>query len=120
ARISFVGLSYGTLLGQLWAEWYPESVRAMVLDGVVSTTQSIGDGGADTQARGVQRTFDAMAKACEEDAACPLTDDGGMVAAYDELARRIEAGMARGDGVGPTQLAYAVFWATYDEGRWPA
>ena len=35
-RISFVGLSYGTLLGQLWAEWYPTSVRALVLDGVVS------------------------------------------------------------------------------------
>jgi hypothetical protein len=67
----------------------------------------------------VQRTFDAMAKACEGDPSCPLTDDGGMAAAYDELARRVEAGTASGDGVGPTQLAYAVFWATYDEGRWP-
>ena len=25
----------------------------------------------------------------------------------------------RRDGVGPTQLAYAVFWATYDVERWP-
>ncbi|MFL6206936.1 MAG: alpha/beta hydrolase [Acidimicrobiales bacterium] len=149
-RISFVGISYGTLLGQLWAEWYPTSVRAMVLDGVVSTTASTpdrshgddprrdqpgrgdrraaadeasadgdGDGDGEAQARAVDRTFDAMTAACAADASCPLADDGGLGVAYDELARRIETGTVAGHGVGPTQLAYAVFWATYDAARWP-
>jgi pimeloyl-ACP methyl ester carboxylesterase len=114
--ISFVGISYGTLLGQLWAEWYPGSVRAMVLDGVVST-----EGGSDdeAQARALEHTFAAMSTACAADRSCPVTDDGGVGPAYDELARRLEDGTLSGHGVGPTQLAYAVFWATYDEGRWP-
>jgi hypothetical protein len=99
----------------------------MVLDGVVSTSGSLGAGdggggggeGDTSQARGVQRTFDAMADACATDPACPLRDDGGLGAAYDELAGRIEEGQALAPGVGPTQLAYAVFWATYDQDRWP-
>jgi pimeloyl-ACP methyl ester carboxylesterase len=120
-RISFVGLSYGTLLGQLWAEWYPSSVRALVLDGVVSPSAlGQGGGGAAQQAAGVEATFAAMDEACASNDACPLRDEGGLVAAYDELARRVEGGAVTGHGVGPTQLAYAVFWATYDQATWPA
>ena len=119
ATISFVGLSYGTLLGQLWAEWYPTSVRALVLDGVVSPGMADGASGSVEQTVGVQRAFDAIASACTASASCPLQDDGGLVAAYDELARRIEAGEVHGDDVGPTQLTYAAFWATYDQATWP-
>jgi pimeloyl-ACP methyl ester carboxylesterase len=117
--ISFVGLSYGTLLGQLWAEWYPTSVRALVLDGVVSPGMAGGAGGSIEQTVGVQRSFDAIASACTASDGCPLQDDGGLGAAYDELARRIEAGEVGGHDVGPTQLTYAAFWATYDEATWP-
>jgi pimeloyl-ACP methyl ester carboxylesterase len=123
-RLSFVGLSYGTLLGQLWAEWYPTSVRALVLDGVVSPSRSGGATGSIEQAGGVEAVFDAMTAACRDDPACPVTDDGGLEEAYDELGRRIERGAVGGvgssRGVGPTQLAYAAFWATYDEATWPA
>ena len=119
-RISFAGLSYGTLLGQLWADWYPRSVRALVLDGVVSPGGS-GDEAARSveQARGVEASFDAIDAACTADPTCPVTAAGGLAAAYDELADRIERGEVGGDGVGPTQLAYAAFWATYDEETWP-
>jgi pimeloyl-ACP methyl ester carboxylesterase len=117
--ISFVGLSYGTLLGQLWAEWYPTSVRALVLDGVVSPGMAGGAGGSIEQTVGVQRSFDAIESACTASDSCPLQDDGGLGTAYDELARRIEAGEVRGHDVGPTQLAYAAFWATYDQATWP-
>ncbi|OJU84290.1 MAG: hypothetical protein BGO11_02175 [Solirubrobacterales bacterium 70-9] len=34
-RLNYVGWSYGTFLGQTYANMYPERVRAMVLDGVV-------------------------------------------------------------------------------------
>jgi pimeloyl-ACP methyl ester carboxylesterase len=117
-QISFVGLSYGTFIGQLWADSYPTSVRALVLDGVVDPR----GGGATTsteQADGVERVVGAMADACAGDPACPLTSQGGLLAAYDELARRVESGRVGGAGVGPTQLAYAVFYATYDRGTWP-
>jgi pimeloyl-ACP methyl ester carboxylesterase len=118
-RISFVGISYGTLLGQLWAEWYPESVRALVLDGVVSPAGAGGAGGSIAQTGAVEQSFTAIDAACEADPSCPLADIGGLAAGYDELARRIEDGAVRGSGVGPTQLAYAAFWATYDRETWP-
>jgi pimeloyl-ACP methyl ester carboxylesterase len=118
-QVSFVGISYGTLLGQLWAEWYPESVRALVLDGIVNPATAGGADVSDVQTRGVEATFHDIAEACAADARCPVADDGGLVAAYDELARRLEAGAGSGTGVGPTQLAYSVFWATYDRATWP-
>ena len=118
-RTSFVGISYGTLLGQLWAEWYPQSVRALVLDGVVTTADN-GATGSVEQAEGIDQVFGAIAGACDADPACPLRDDGGLGPAYDELSRRIEAGALDGSSVGPTQLAYAAFWATYDRATWPA
>lgn len=34
-KLTYVGLSYGTLLGQTYANMYPRRVRAMLLDGVV-------------------------------------------------------------------------------------
>ena len=57
--------------------------------------------------------------ACAADPTCPVTAAGGVLAAYDELARRLDAGEVGGPGVGPTQLAYAAFSATYAATRWP-
>jgi len=118
-RVSFVGLSYGTLIGLLWAEAYPTSVRAVVLDGVVDPAAT-GDATSLGQIAAIERSVDAMDAACAADPACPLTVQGlRLLDAYDEVARRIEAGELVGAGVGPTQLAYAVFSATYGEERWP-
>jgi pimeloyl-ACP methyl ester carboxylesterase len=37
-KLTYVGLSYGTYLGQTYANMFPDRVRAMLLDGVVSAT----------------------------------------------------------------------------------
>ena len=96
-RISFVGISYGTLLGQLWAEWYPTSVRALVLDGVVSPAPQAVPGGSDGAGRrGAGDLRCDRRRRAPPIPSCPLTDDGGLAAAYDELARRIEAGAVQG------------------------
>lgn len=117
-QLSFLGLSYGTLIGLLWAEAYPSSVRALVLDGVVDPAAAADVAGSPTQARAVDDALDAIDAACRADAGCPVAADGGVLAAYDELARRIEAGEVSGHQVGPTQLAYAAFAATYGPERW--
>lgn len=119
ATVSFVGLSYGTLLGALWADTYPSSVRALVLDGVVDPGASSDATGRD-QTDAIADTLDIIDKACtDQGPSCPLAGSGSALEAYDELARRIEAGEVAGHGVGPTQLAYAAFSATYDADRWP-
>lgn len=117
-QISFVGLSYGTFIGLLWAERYPSSVRAMVLDGVVDPSAE----GATTsrdQIRAVDDILDAIDTTCGADPNCPLRDDGGVLVAYDELASRVEAGVGSALGVGPTQLAYAALYSTYGSEYWP-
>jgi pimeloyl-ACP methyl ester carboxylesterase len=117
-QVSFVGLSYGTFIGQLWADAYPTSVRALVLDGVLDAGSGSSDASV-AQVTAIEAAVGAMARACDEDPACPVRATGGLLASYDELARRIEAGAVGGDGVGPTQLAYAALYATYDAGTWP-
>jgi pimeloyl-ACP methyl ester carboxylesterase len=37
-KLTYLGLSYGTYLGEVYASLYPQNVRAMVLDGVVNPT----------------------------------------------------------------------------------
>src|SRR5690606_14248357 len=117
--VSFVGLSYGTLLGALWADTYPSSVRALVLDGVVDPGASSDATGRD-QTDAIADTLDIIDKACtDQGPSCPLAGSASALEAYDELARRSDAGEVAGHGVGPTQLAYAAFSATYDADRWP-
>jgi pimeloyl-ACP methyl ester carboxylesterase len=38
AKLTYLGLSYGTYLGEVYASLYPGNIRAMVLDGVVNPT----------------------------------------------------------------------------------
>jgi pimeloyl-ACP methyl ester carboxylesterase len=70
-KISFYGASYGTLLGQQYAERYPGRVRAVVLDSVMD--HSIGTGafladGTDA----AQDAFDQFAAWCARDTGCVL------------------------------------------------
>ena len=54
-QITYVGFSYGTMLGQTYANMFPERVRAMMLDGVVDAVavhrQRRGPGGRTTPDR---------------------------------------------------------------------
>lgn len=117
-QVSFVGLSYGTLVALLWAEAYPASVRALVLDGVVDPAAG-GDTSSELQVAAIEKAVADMDAACSADDACPLVDAGGVRLAYDELARRLDSGELSDPRVGPTQLAYAAFSATYGPERWP-
>jgi pimeloyl-ACP methyl ester carboxylesterase len=117
-KVSFLGISYGTFIGLLWAEAFPQSVRALVLDGVVDPSSG-GEATSKDQIRAVESVLQAVDAACVADAACPLRRYGGVQAAYDEVARRAEAGSGASAGVGPTQVTYAAFMATYGSDQWP-
>lgn len=116
-QVSFVGLSYGTLVGQLWADAHPTSVRALVLDGAVDP-RATGATSSVHQAKAVESVVAAIDGACATDPSCPLAATG-FLRAYDELGRQVEDGAGAQAGVGPTQLAYAAFYATYDADTWP-
>ncbi|AGZ42213.1 tap domain-containing protein [Actinoplanes friuliensis DSM 7358] len=69
--LTFHGSSYGTLLGELYAERYPGRVRAMVLESVVDHSQDT-RGFLTTQAWALQDSFDAFVAWCDTTEACVL------------------------------------------------
>ena len=87
AVISFYGLSYGTVLGAVYAELFPDRVRTMVLDGAVDvnaplTTQ------ATEQAPAAERSLVHLFTTCATDPSCPLGPDPTA------LYRRVSASMS--------------------------
>jgi pimeloyl-ACP methyl ester carboxylesterase len=71
-QLTFHGSSYGTLLGELYAERYPARVRAIVLESVVDhrpagTGQFLAE-----QAWALQDSFDAFVAWCDRESSCAL------------------------------------------------
>lgn len=84
-KLTYLGYSYGTRIGALYAEAYPDKVRAMILDGAV-------DPNADQieeeirQAAAFQKAFDNFAADCASNPDCPLgTDPAKAVDVYKSL-----------------------------------
>jgi pimeloyl-ACP methyl ester carboxylesterase len=84
-KLTYLGYSYGTRIGALYAEAYPDKVRAMILDGAV-------DPNADQieeqirQAAAFQKAFDNFAADCTNSPDCPLgTDPAKAVDVYKSL-----------------------------------
>jgi pimeloyl-ACP methyl ester carboxylesterase len=84
-KLTYLGYSYGTRIGALYAEAYPDKVRAMILDGAV-------DPNADQieeqirQAAAFQKAFDNFAADCTKSPDCPLgTDPAKAVDVYKSL-----------------------------------
>lgn len=62
-QISYLGYSYGTYLGGLYAQFFPERVRSMVLDGGVDPTR-FGVAQIEDRLRAQERTLNAFFAAC--------------------------------------------------------
>jgi pimeloyl-ACP methyl ester carboxylesterase len=86
-QLNYMGKSYGTYLGTLYAHFFPDKVGRVVLDGAVDPTisnfqQSL------TQAVGFDHAFTSFAIDCSAKANCPLP--GGKEAAIAEMQRLFE------------------------------
>ncbi|MDQ1477836.1 MAG: hypothetical protein QOE62_3065, partial [Actinomycetota bacterium] len=89
-QINYVGFSYGTFIGELYAEQFPKRVRAMVLDGVVDPARSFAQATLD-QAKGFGDDLDAFFRHCRADDSCAFAHGADPAAAYDDLAATIAA-----------------------------
>ncbi|MEU5843186.1 alpha/beta hydrolase [Rhodococcus sp. NPDC047139] len=78
--LNYLGYSYGTRLGTLYAEAFPGRVRAMVLDGAIDPEQDPVEE-IILQAEGFQKAFDEFAAYCAQYDGCPLGDDPARAAA---------------------------------------
>jgi pimeloyl-ACP methyl ester carboxylesterase len=112
--LSYVGFSYGTYLGALYAERFPDRVRALVLDGAVDPTLDRLQVNVQ-QAAGFESSLDAFFAWCAGDDDCGF-GGGDPAGAYDRLVRRIDRRPVRVDDrrLGPGELDLAVFSYLYD------
>ncbi|AEV87952.1 transporter [Actinoplanes sp. SE50] len=82
-KLTYLGFSYGTLLGATYAQLFPQNVRALVLDGAVDATEDYVTS-SETQAKGFERAFGNFTKWCQATPAkCPISADprGAVTAA---------------------------------------
>lgn len=109
-QLTYLGLSYGTYLGALYAQEYPERVRALVLDGAVDPALPL-EVVSLQQAKGFEQSLAAFLEDCARKQSCDFHNDGEPRAALDALRARIERDpMDNDDGhrLGPTQLDIAL------------
>ncbi len=111
--ITYVGFSYGTLIGLRYAERFPDGLRAMVLDGVVDPEQDLGDQLV-ASAASFDRALADILDACGP--GCPITGDPQQ--AYRDLAEAARTTPLRtsdGQGVAFNAVGLAGLAVTYDE-----
>lgn len=71
ARISYYGLSYGTVLGSVYADLFPHHIERMVLDGAVDVDATLAVQ-AQQEAPAAERSLLHLLDTCAHETACPL------------------------------------------------
>jgi pimeloyl-ACP methyl ester carboxylesterase len=70
-KLTYMGFSYGTFLGAIYAQLFPQNVRALVLDGAVDPAASAVELD-DVQAQGFEVALKAWIASCVPSAKCPV------------------------------------------------
>lgn len=116
-KITFYGASYGTQVGQQYAELFPGRLRAMTIDSNMDHSLTSAGRYIATATEDLEDSFSAFADWCARTANCPLY--GRDVRAYwDGLHAKAEAGTltdpANGQPVSAENLRVRLFQSMYD------
>ncbi|MET8091646.1 alpha/beta hydrolase [Micromonospora sp. NPDC005220] len=121
-QLTFHGSSYGTVLGQRYAELYPDRVRAMVLEATMD--HSLGTRAfLDTQASTAEDGFDEFVAWCARSTSCAL-HGRDFRAIWAGLHARAERGSLTDPdqasaALAPFELSRLAHKKLYDTWRWP-
>ena len=121
-KLSYLGFSYGTLLGATYAGLYPTHIRAMVLDGAIDPSLPVVQG-VDTQAAGFDADLKSALAACVASPRCPWKPVGDPVQVFQQMMSQVRArplavkGSAR--TVGPAEFLYGAGATLYSTAYWP-
>ncbi|WIX98675.1 alpha/beta hydrolase [Amycolatopsis mongoliensis] len=105
-QLTYVGTSYGTHLGEVYANLFPQRVRALVLDGVIQPeewTTGTRPGERDEPFTyrtgaylGAQTALRSLLRACAADTRCEFTEPGAteqsLQRKYDDLLATLRRG----------------------------
>jgi pimeloyl-ACP methyl ester carboxylesterase len=121
-RLTFIGHSSGTLLGAIYAERYPQRVRALVLDGPIDPSLDL-IGMTRAQAVAFDRTLDGFFAWCATDSACAWRPSADLRASFLALIDRIRGEplpAPEGERVGVSEFFTGVMGRLYARSRWPS
>ena len=123
-RLTYLGFSYGTLIGEDYASLFPTHIRALALDGVVDP--SLGEATfRENQAVAFEGALDRFLADCAAHPTCAFYSGGRPGSAFDALMRQIERHpvatprLTNREPVGPTQAWGAVTQSLYAQAAWP-
>ncbi|AOR31492.1 protease [Streptomyces fodineus] len=121
-RLTFMGASYGTYFGALYAAMFPSHVRRMVLDSTVNPDPAKiwYRSNLDQSAAFEDRWADFRNWIARHDDVYRLGDTAAKVQRSYDTARDRLAGKAAGGKVGPGQLQNAFLMAGYYDSFWPS
>ncbi|MEW9553193.1 alpha/beta hydrolase [Nonomuraea sp. NPDC050783] len=120
-KLNYVGMSYGTQLGAVYATLFPRNVGRMVLDAPLDPTVSF-EQRTLAQTRGFQHAYESFLKSCVKDGKCAVgkdaaTADANVENLMNELtAKPLKVGNRElTQGLASTGVAAAL----YSELTWP-
>ncbi|QIG44879.1 alpha/beta hydrolase [Nocardioides anomalus] len=121
-HLTYFGASYGTELGATYAEFFPQQVGRLVLDGAVDPTLGLVES-AKVQAGGFETALRSYVQHCVDGGDCPLGDsvDAGVTRVQQFLADTDQQplGTRLGDRKLTEGLAYyGIGAALYSEEAW--
>jgi pimeloyl-ACP methyl ester carboxylesterase len=119
-KLTYLGFSYGTLLGATYAQLFPDNVRAMVLDGAVDPRQTLVEG-SEAQAKGFERAFTNFTNWCTQNAGkCPIAPDARKaVTTAIAAAGANPVPYSDGRAATPGWIFMAMVSSLYSEVGWP-
>jgi pimeloyl-ACP methyl ester carboxylesterase len=121
-KLSYLGLSYGTQLGGVYAEMFPQNVRAMALDGATDPDLTFTEYSL-AQMEAFQKIFERYAADCATSADCPLgTDPAQATEKFQALVRPLlERPVPATDGrsLGYSDAVTGVSSGLYAQSLWP-
>lgn len=119
-QITYVGYSYGTTIGSVFASMFPSSVRAMVLDGGTDLSLDFVEVNR-TQMIGFERAFEAYLQNCVE-RGCALAEDGDPREAVQRVIAAAEESPIPAPGAdrdaGPGEVQLGIISALYSPFTW--
>ena len=120
-QITYLGYSYGTRIGAVYASLFPDHVRAMILDGAVAPSDQI-SAFSPVQGLGFETAWNRFAKNCDEDTNCALNEFGGAESAFsiaDELLTVSNLKALDGRELTRGEFHFGTASALYSPYSWP-
>ena len=123
-QISYFGASYGSALGVWYATLFPDSVRAMVVDGASNPVEqaTTRQERVASEIQGEWAPFETLLEkaltACAADPQCPIYNDGNPVGYFKQAAAKLGLVNAAA-GNNPEAGTWGVGSTVYSEKGWP-